>query len=74
MTKHIPVFATPTLKLSRDARRALGGYVKRNRLAGEATPPGDDLFARPEYVPTRGANVREGSEDALAIKSRGLST
>jgi hypothetical protein len=74
MTKHIPVFATPALAVSRDARRSLGGYVKRIRQAGEALPQGDDLFARPVYVPTRGVNVREGSEDALTIKSRGLST
>jgi hypothetical protein len=74
MTKHIPVFATPDMKLSRDARRALGKYTKRIPLAGEAAPARINLWSLPVYVPPAAQHQRAGSEIAFAIKSKGLST
>jgi hypothetical protein len=73
MTKHIPVFATPDMKLSRDARRALGKYTKRIPLAGEVVAPSLSIWDLPIYSPVE-SQTRAGSQDAFAIKSRGLST
>lgn len=73
-SKHIPVFSTPVaVKLSKDARRAFGGYVPRSRLLNEALPPEADLWSRPIYVPKQ-IETRAGSQDAFSVMSFGAST
>lgn len=74
MTKHIPVFSTPTFKLNKQAERLFGKYVPRVRQEGETPPPSESIWDRPAYVPPASTYHREGSQAALAIKSKGLST
>ena len=50
----------------------------RKRLPGEATPPSNDLFIRPLYVPGQGETQlygqRPGAQDHQQHKSYGLAT
>ena len=66
-------FQTPK-RLSKTARDSFGKYVKRIPLANEAQPPRTSIWELEEYVSTPTTHYRAGSEDALKIKSKGLST
>lgn len=75
MSRNPQVFHAPSEHLSREARKAFGtSYVPRVPKRGEALPARNSVWDRPAYVPTCWANTRAGSEAALAIKSKGLST
>ncbi len=66
-------FETPK-RLSKTARDSLGKYVKRIPLPNEATPPRTSVWELEEYVSPPSTHYRAGSEDAIKIKSKGLST
>lgn len=66
-------FQTPK-GLSQIARRKFGKYVKRVPLPNEATAPSISVWALPTLVSTPSTHYRAGSQDAMAIKSKGRST
>lgn len=66
-------FQTPH-GLSQIARRKFGKYVKRIPLPNEATAPAISVWELEVYVSPPDNYYRAGSQDALAVKSKGRST
>jgi hypothetical protein len=66
------------ISLSRDARRAMGAYVPRQRDSNEVRAPENSVWERPKYIIGDGDNAKQtyrtGSNDALRVASRGLAT
>ena len=73
-TRNPQVFHAPVNKLSIEARKNFGKYVKRVPMLGETPPARNSIWDQPVYVPPVTRQIREGSEIAFAILSKGLST
>lgn len=73
-TRNPQVFSAPTNTLSQEARKNLGKYVKRVPMLGETPPARNSIWDQPVYVPPVTRQIREGSEIAFAILSKGLRT
>jgi hypothetical protein len=71
MNHNPQVFHAPDEGLSQTARRKFGKYYKRTPLPNEATARSINIWSLPEYVSPPTTHYRAGSQDALAIKSKG---
>ena len=73
-TRNPQVFHAPMNKLSIEARKNFGNYIPRIPAPGETPPARNSIWDLPTYVPPVTRQIREGSEIAFAILSKGLST